>query len=132
MNNKKLLNLDDLDFKKGNGLIPVVVQDQITLKVLTLAYANRKALELTIKTGYAHYYRRTFGKVMKKGISSSNTQEVKKIIADCDYDSVLYLIKPEGPACHMGEESCFHNEVKFNSSRARKIIVHKMLSKKKL
>jgi phosphoribosyl-AMP cyclohydrolase len=109
---RKLVGMEDLDFSKGGGLIPVIVQDCESLKVLTLAYLNREALEKTVETGYAHFFRRSFGKTMKKGETSGNVQEVKEIRADCDYDAVLYLVKPAGPACHLGEETCFHNELK--------------------
>lgn len=112
MKQRRLLSVDDLDFDKGNGLIPVVVQDQESLKVLTLAYVDREALVKTIETGYAHYFRRTFGRVMKKGETSGKVQEVKEIRVDCDHDSVLYLVRPKGPACHLGEETCFHNKMK--------------------
>ncbi len=112
MKTRRLLTIDNLDFKKGNGLLPVVVQDYKTLKVLTLAYANEEAIEKTLATGYAHYFRRSFGKVMKKGGTSGNIQEVKKILVDCDSDTVLYLVKPKGPACHLGGESCFHSKLK--------------------
>jgi phosphoribosyl-AMP cyclohydrolase len=108
---RKLLGIDDLDFSKGGGLIPVIVQDYDSSKVLTLAYVNREALEKTIETGYAHYFRRSFGRMMKKGESSGNVQEVKEILVDCDRDAVLYLVKPAGPACHLGEETCFHNKL---------------------
>jgi len=109
---RKLVSIDDLDFEKGGGLIPVVVQDYKSLKVLTLAYVNREALEKTIKTGYAHFFRRSFGRVMKKGETSGNVQRVIEILVDCDADAVLYLVEPRGPACHLGEETCFHNRLK--------------------
>lgn len=112
---RRPIGLEGLDFIKGGGLMPVVVQDHDTGEVLTLAYVNREALERTLETGYAHYYRRTFGRVMKKGETSGNVQEVKGILADCDRDAVLYLVKPRGPACHLGERTCFHNELKGNS-----------------
>ncbi len=103
-----LRNVDDLDFKKQNGLVPVVVQDCRTLKVLTLAYADKEALRKTLETRYAHYFRRSFGKVMRKGETSGNVQRIKEILVDCDSDAVLYLVEPTGPACHLGEETCFH------------------------
>jgi phosphoribosyl-AMP cyclohydrolase len=108
---KRLLTGEDLDFRKGNGLLPVVVQDYKTLKVLTLAYANEEAIEKTLATGYAHYFRRSFGKVMKKGETSGNIQEVKEILVDCDSDTVLYLVKSKGPACHLGGETCFYRKL---------------------
>ena len=88
---KRNLNVDDLDFRKADGLIPVVVQDYKTLKVLTLAYANREAIEMTLKTGYAYFFRRSHGRVMMKGETSGNVQRVIDVLVDCDYDAVLYL-----------------------------------------
>ena len=114
---RKLLSIDDLDFEKGGGLIPVVVQDYRSMKVLTLAYADREALEMTIKTGYAHFFRRSFGRVMMKGATSGNVQKVREILVDCDADAVLYLVEPKGPACHLGEETCFHNRLKGFAER---------------
>jgi len=109
---KKLVSIDDLDYKKVKGLIPVVVQDYKTLKVLTLAYANHEALEKTVETGYAHFFRRSFGRVMMKGETSGNVQKVRDVLVDCDADAVLYLVEPKGPACHLGEETCFHNRLR--------------------
>lgn len=112
MKKRRPLSLKDLDFHKGNGLIPVVVQDHRTMEVLTLAYVDREALEKTLETGYAHYFRRSFGRVMKKGETSGNVQEVEEVLVDCDHDAVLYLVEPRGPACHLGEKTCFHNKLK--------------------
>jgi len=108
---KKLYSIDELDLSE-NELIPVIVQDWQSLKVLTLAYVNREALKKTLETGFAHVYRRSFGRVMKKGEISGNVQEVVEILVDCDGDAVLFLVKPKGPACHLGEETCFHNKLK--------------------
>jgi len=103
------LSIQELDFDKVKGLIPVVVQDYKSLKVLTLAYVNKEALEKTVETGYAHYFRRSKGRVMKKGETSGNVQEVKEILVDCDYDALIFLVKQTGAACHLGKETCFHN-----------------------
>jgi len=97
--------LDGIRFR--NGLVPVVVQDVETGKVLMLAYANKEALKLTIRTGYAHYYSRSRQKLWMKGETSGNVQEVLKMYVDCDSDAVLYLVKQTGVACHTGEYSCF-------------------------
>ena len=105
------MSINDLDFKKGNGLIPVVVQDSKSAKVLTLAYVNREALEKTIESGYAHYYRRSKGKVLKKGETSGNVQRVVDILVDCDSDALIFLVDQTGVACHLGEETCFHNSL---------------------
>jgi len=106
-----VLSIKDLDFKKGNGLIPVVVQDYRSKKVLTLAYVNEEALRRTIETGYAHYFRRSRGKTMKKGETSGNVQKVVDILVDCDSDSLLFLVEQTGVACHLGEETCFHKKM---------------------
>jgi len=107
-----LVSIDEVDFEKAGGLVPVIVQDYESLRVLTLAYVNREALQKTIETGYAHFFRRSLGRVMKKGETSGNIQKVKEILVDCDRDAVLYLVEPSGPACHLGEETCFHNILK--------------------
>jgi phosphoribosyl-AMP cyclohydrolase len=106
---KKILNLDDLDFDKGSGLIPVIVQNIVSLEVLTLAYVNHEAIKKTVETGQAHFFRRSFGKVMKKGETSGNI--VKEIWVDCDHDAIIYLVKPKGPACHLSKSTCFHNKL---------------------
>jgi len=108
MTNEDLLK--KLDFKKGNGLIPVVVQDATSKKVLMLAYANEEALEKTLKTGYAHYWSRSRQKLWMKGETSGHTQKIKRVVADCDYDTLLYVVEQKGPACHTGAETCFHHE----------------------
>jgi len=107
----KIVSIDELDFEKCGGLLPVVVQEYGSGRVLTLAYVNREAIEKTIKTGYAHYYRRSHGRVMKKGETSGNVQEVIDILVDCDHDALLYIVRKKGPACHLGEETCFHNKL---------------------
>jgi phosphoribosyl-AMP cyclohydrolase len=107
----KTLRIEELDFEKGGGLIPVVVQDYKSLRVLTLAYTNEEALGRTVETGYAHFFRRSFGKVMKKGDTSGNVERVVDILVDCDYDALVFLVDQTGVACHLGEESCFHNKL---------------------
>ena len=92
--------LEKLDFKKSNGLIPVVVQDAKSSKVLMLAYANEEALAKTLSTGYAHYWSRSRKKLWMKGETSGHTQKIKQIMTDCDYDTLLYVVEQKGPACH--------------------------------
>jgi len=92
-------------------LIPVIAQEAGTQVVLTLAYTDREALDRTLETGYAHYFRRSHGKVMKKGITSGNVQEITEILVDCDNDSLVFVVNQTGPACHLGEESCFHRKL---------------------
>jgi phosphoribosyl-ATP pyrophosphohydrolase/phosphoribosyl-AMP cyclohydrolase len=89
------------------GLVPVIAQDATTGAVLTLAYANREAVERTLESGEAHYYSRSRGELWRKGATSGNTQRVVEVRVDCDGDALLYRVEPRGPACHTGEESCF-------------------------
>ena len=101
--------LDDIDFGKSNGLIPVIVQDANTKDVLTLAYANKESLELAKKTKNSWFWSRSRKKLWMKGEESGNTQKIKEILVDCDSDAVIYLVEPSGPACHLGNQVCFHN-----------------------
>jgi phosphoribosyl-ATP pyrophosphohydrolase/phosphoribosyl-AMP cyclohydrolase len=89
------------------GLVPVVAQDAATGDVLTLAYANREALEKTLVTGEAHFYSRSRRELWRKGATSGNTQRVVEVRLDCDGDALLYRVEPRGPACHTGERTCF-------------------------
>ena len=90
-----------------NGLVPVIAQDVATGDVLTLAYANREALEKTLSNGEAHYYSRSRSELWRKGATSGNTQRVVEVRLDCDADALLYVVEPHGPACHTGQKSCF-------------------------
>lgn len=103
--------LDELDFTKGDGLIPVIVQDVNTKEVLTLAYTNKESLSLTQKTQNSWFWSRSRNKLWMKGEESGNIQKVKEILVDCDSDAVIYLVEPTGPACHTGEKNCFHNKL---------------------
>ena len=100
------LNLDGLDFAKGNGLVTVVVQDAVSGTVLMVAHADREALERTVATGEMHFHSRTRG-LWHKGATSGNTQRVLSLAPDCDGDAVLARVIPAGPACHTGVTSCF-------------------------
>ncbi len=102
-------SIDDIDFEKGNGLVPAVVQDAATRDVLTLAYTNRESLELTKRTGRSWFWSRSRNKLWMKGEESGSVQKVKQILVDCDCDAVIYLVEPAGPACHTGERACFHH-----------------------
>lgn len=103
--------IDEIDFEKGGGLVPVVVQDADTRDVLTLAYANKESLGLTKETGKSWFWSRSRNKLWMKGEESGNIQKVKQILVDCDSDAVIYLVEPSGPACHLGEDVCFHNRL---------------------
>jgi phosphoribosyl-ATP pyrophosphohydrolase/phosphoribosyl-AMP cyclohydrolase len=84
-----------------------VAQDASTGEVLTLAYANREAVERTLETGEAYYYSRSRRELWRKGATSGNTQRVVEVRVDCDGDALLYKVQPRGPACHTGQKSCF-------------------------
>ncbi|CAN5691693.1 bifunctional phosphoribosyl-AMP cyclohydrolase/phosphoribosyl-ATP diphosphatase HisIE [soil metagenome] len=94
-----------------NGLVPVVAQDLHTDEVLTLAYANREAVEKTLAGGEAHYYSRSRQELWRKGDTSGNTQSVAEVRLDCDADALLYKVVAHGPACHTGERTCFFTTV---------------------
>ena len=104
-----MLDLDALDFGKGNGLVTVVAQDARTGAVLMVAHADREALERTLATGEMHYRSRTRG-LWHKGATSGNVQRVVSLAADCDGDALLARVEPAGPACHTGTVSCFGAE----------------------
>lgn len=103
------LDLDRLDFTKGNGLVTVVTQDAHSGVVLMVAHADREALEYTLRTGEMHYRSRSRG-LWHKGGTSGNVQRVVSLTADCDRDAVLARVLPAGPACHEGTTSCFREE----------------------
>lgn len=95
----------------ADGLMPVVITDARTNAVLTLAYANREALEKTIAERSTYLYSRSRQKLWHKGEESGHTQEVVEVAYDCDGDALLYRVIPSGPACHTGAQSCFHNVI---------------------
>ena len=96
-----------INFDKGNGLVPVIVQDNSSMKVLMLVYMNREAFELTQKSGLLSFYSRSRGKLWTKGETSGNFLQVKDILLDCDQDTLLIKAIPLGPTCHTGEDTCF-------------------------
>ncbi len=101
-----------LDFKKGDGILPAIAQDYKSGKVLMLAYMNDEAYQLTLQTGEAHYWSRTRGEIWHKGETSGNIQVVREILVDCDHDAILLKVEQVGgAACHLGYESCFHNKI---------------------
>ncbi len=102
-----------MEIRFNNGLIPVIVQDEATRDILMLAYANNEALDLTIKTKRAWFWSRSRNRLWMKGEESGNIQYVQRIMYDCDSDALLYIVRATGPACHTGNRSCFHNELKI-------------------
>jgi len=98
-----------------NGLVPVIMRNVATGKVLTLAWANAEAIAKTRETGLAHFYSRSRQALWLKGETSGNVQRVAGISLDCDDDAVLYDVRPSGPACHTGAESCFTRVESFEA-----------------
>lgn len=95
----------------AQGLIPAIVQDSSSGKVLTLAYMNREALELSLQNLETYFWSRSRGKLWHKGETSGNTQKIIQIELDCDGDALILSVEPRGPACHTGQESCFHHQL---------------------
>ena len=106
--------ISEIDFSKGNGIIPVIVQDYHTREILTLAYSNKESLELAKKTGKSWFWSRSRNKLWMKGEESGKSQNIKKILVDCDSDAIIYMVEPSGPACHTGENTCFHNSLNYS------------------
>ena len=104
-----------IDFAKGDGLVPVIVQDEKTKDILMLAYADKEALTLSLTTGVAHYWSRSRSSLWKKGETSGNIQKIKRIDTDCDQDTILYVVEQNGVACHTGDWSCFPTVTKEKS-----------------
>ena len=104
------MNLDELKFDE-KGLIPAIVVDDETGKVLTLAYMNRESLAISMEKGLTCFWSRSRQELWLKGETSGNYQHIVSITADCDGDALEVRVKKDGPACHTGEESCFHNPI---------------------
>ena len=97
----------NIDFEKSNGLVPVIVQDVITLQVLMLGYMNEEALQKTTESGRVTFFSRSKNRLWTKGETSNNFLNVKEILPDCDNDTILIKAQPQGPSCHTGSYSCF-------------------------
>jgi len=109
----------EIDFEKGGGLVPVIVQDASTGEVLMLAYMNREAWEETLKTRKACFWSRSRSKLWMKGETSGHVQEVKEMLLDCDGDALLLKVRQAGgAACHTGFRSCFHHHRREDGWRA--------------
>ena len=105
-----MFSIDELKFD-DNGLIPAVVVDSITKKVLTVAYMNRESLEITMEKGLTCFYSRSRRELWLKGETSGNYQHIVSITADCDNDALVVVVEKDGPACHTGTDSCFTKPV---------------------
>jgi phosphoribosyl-ATP pyrophosphohydrolase/phosphoribosyl-AMP cyclohydrolase len=97
----------ELDFEKMNGLIPAIIQDNYTQKVLMLGFMNKEAYEKTMETGKVTFFSRTKNRLWTKGEESGNFLQVVSVKADCDNDTLLIMVHPEGPVCHKGTDTCW-------------------------
>jgi len=104
------------------GLIPAIVQDEQTGQVLMLAYMNQESIEKTLETKETWFYSRSRQELWNKGATSGNTQQVVRLSADCDQDTLLVQVKPAGPACHTGETSCFFETIVEEKPETRTIL----------
>ena len=111
-----MLNIDELKFDE-KGLIPAIVVDAVTKKVLTLAYMNRESLEVSMEKGLTCFWSRSRQELWLKGETSGNYQHIVSITADCDNDALVVMVEKEGPACHLGTDSCFTKEVYQSDER---------------
>ena len=105
-----MLSVEELKFDE-KGLIPAVVTDYLTKKVLTVAYMNKQSLEISMREGKTCFWSRSRGELWRKGETSGNIQEIVDITADCDRDALVIQVKKAGPACHLGNDSCFVDKV---------------------
>ena len=108
-----MVDIKKLKFDE-NGLIPAVVVDSVSKKVLTLAYMNEESLKITLEKNLTCFWSRSRKELWLKGETSGNYQHVVSVTADCDYDALVVEVEKDGPACHLGEDSCFHNTVHQN------------------
>ena len=102
-----MIAIEQINFEKGEGLIPVVVQDADTNIVLMLGYMNKEAVEVTLAKGKVTFFSRSKNRLWTKGESSGNFLELLSIKSDCDEDTLLVKAKPSGPTCHTGSDTCF-------------------------
>ena len=112
-----MLKIDDIKFNH-HGLVPAVVVDAKSKKVLTVAYMNRESLEISMAEGRTCFWSRSRQKLWRKGEESGNVQHIVEIIADCDRDALVVLVNKEGPACHLGNDSCFVDKLYISESES--------------
>ena len=108
--NKVMININELKFDE-KGLIPAIVVDAVTKRVLTLAYMNEESLRISMEKGLTCFWSRSRQELWLKGETSGNYQHIVSITADCDRDALVVTVEPDGPACHLGTESCFEYPV---------------------
>lgn len=103
-------NIIDIINFNSDGLVPVIAQDFYNKDVLMMAYADKEAVQKSLETGYAHYHSRSRNRLWMKGETSGHTQKIKKILYDCDEDTLLIMVEQRGAACHTNHRSCFYRE----------------------
>ncbi len=111
-----MIDIEKLKFDE-NGLIPAIVVDAVTKKVLTLAYMNKESLQISLEKELTCFFSRSRQELWLKGETSGNYQHIVSITSDCDNDALIVMVEPDGPACHLGTTSCFNNEVFQSESR---------------
>ena len=111
-----MINIDELKFDE-KGLIPAIIVDSVTKKVLTLAYMNKESLAISMEKELTCFWSRSRNELWLKGETSGNYQHIVSITADCDKDALVIVVEPEGPACHLGTASCFENPVFQSENR---------------
>ena len=112
-----MVNIDELKFDE-KGLIPAIVVDSVTKKVLTLAYMNRESLQISMEKELTCFFSRSRQELWLKGETSGNYQHIVSITADCDRDALVVVVEPDSPACHLGSFSCFENPVWHSDERS--------------
>lgn len=112
--------IEEIDWQKVGGLVPVVVQDSVSGQVLMLGFMNQEALEKTLEIGKVTYWSRSRRQLWTKGEKSGHFQLVKEIFLDCDNDSLLIKVRQIGNVCHTGEKTCFFKKIKKNSYASNK------------
>jgi len=117
-----MINIDELKFDE-KGLIPAIVVDSVTKKVLTLAYMSKESLAVSMEKGLTCFYSRSRQELWLKGETSGNYQHIVSITADCDKDALVVVVEKDGPACHTGSDSCFTNPV-WNSETLQEFSLH--------
>jgi len=110
-----MIDISKIDFDKGNGLVPAIIQDYYTSKVLMLGYMNKKALELSLESGFVTFWSRSKNRIWQKGEESGNTLNLVSISQDCDNDALLVQAKPNGSICHTGSDTCWGFDNKPNA-----------------
>ncbi|MBK8349792.1 MAG: bifunctional phosphoribosyl-AMP cyclohydrolase/phosphoribosyl-ATP diphosphatase HisIE [Saprospiraceae bacterium] len=125
-----MIHIDQIDFEKGNGLVPVIAQDAVTRKVLMMGYCNAEAVNKTVQTGHLCFYSRAKKRLWTKGEESGHFLAVQSLTLDCDQDTILAKVIPNGPTCHKGTDTCW-GEVNENETFEFLSILQKVIVDRK-